>query len=401
MLDRDNRRASRAGRNRPADARVVLLDPAGWGSFATWGAALHHRGLQVLRVADSGRGVLGAAYRLRDRWLLGSPPVQTGAPVAITRALMDELLAPPTVDLHCSEDLLPAIGAVTTLPSGGPIGRVPAALWHLLGDKLAMTEFAEGLGLAVPRTTAEHDGTFPYVVKCKSGSAGGGVRLVNDQSELESARCELDPDHEGALFYQEPFTAAVVNAGGVARDGRLLVSAVYLAKPSPDDPLGPPEVFEILDLPGLQDELERLIEALGYTGIFCVDYVMTDDGRWGMVDVNSRAFGGWLALQVAGLDFLGAYLSLFDLGPEPRGQALPVGLELDDRLRLRQGIEAFGPLGAEWWRSLRAIRAASRATGPRYASLLATRSTVSLVTRGGRLVAQRLRGGPNGSDGAS
>jgi len=386
MLDRDNGRVSRAGRNRLADARVVLIDPAGWGSFATWGAALHHRGLQVLRVADSGRGVLGAAYRLRDRWLLGSPPVHLDTPVAITRALMDELLAPPTVDVHCSEDLLPAIGAVTTLPSGGPLGRVPAQLWHLLGDKLAMTEFAVGLDLAVPRTTAAHDGTFPFVVKRKNGSAGGGVRVVNDQAELEAARRELDPEHDDALFYQEPFTAAVVNAGGVARDGRLIVSAVYLAKPAPDDPLGPPEVLEILDLPGLHDELAALLGALEYTGVFCVDYVMTDDGRWGMVDVNSRAFGGWLALQIAGLDIVGAYLSLFGMAPEPGLALLEPGRELDDRIRLRPGPGGVGVVGAEWRRSLRAIRAAAEVTGPRYAAMLAARSTAAAATAAARRV---------------
>jgi len=43
-------------------------------------------------------------------------------------------------------------------------------------------------------------------------------------------------------------------------------------------------------------------------------------------------------------------------------------------------------VGAEWRRSLRAIRAAAEVTGPRYAAMLAARSTAAAATAAARRV---------------
>jgi hypothetical protein len=60
---------------------------------------------------------------------------------------------------------------------------------------------------------------------------------------------------------------------------------------------------------------ERLLGALGYTGMFCLDFVGAEVGGPLLVDLNPRVFGSWAALQRAGVDLVTAYMYAHDLHP--------------------------------------------------------------------------------------
>ena len=57
----------------------------------------------------------------------------------------------------------------------------------------------------------------------------------------------------------------------------------------------------------------RFISAIGYSGVFALNWVKGDDEVPRLIDFNPRIFGSWSMLQELGVDVLGAYLCLLGL----------------------------------------------------------------------------------------
>jgi hypothetical protein len=60
-----------------------------------------------------------------------------------------------------------------------------------------------------------------------------------------------------------------------------------------------------------------LLEDTGYTGAFCVDLIQNETGQSWFLELNARIFGSWMGLQLAGVNFVGAYQYAFDIGEKP------------------------------------------------------------------------------------
>ena len=356
-------------------ARIVMLDLDSWDGLGEWGSSLRQHGLPVVRVVRPRRR-WRIIRRLLDRWQFGASPVEvTGAPGRDPRVL--DVLAPPTVDVQGPETQLGAMDEL--LPEDSPakdlLRRVPDAIGQeTLYDKWRMTQLAIQHGLQVPGSwTHAPPDTFPLVVKGRISAGGQDVEVVRNSQELDDALSRMQQRDNGGVFVQQVFDGPVLNAAGVAKNGVLLVHAVYEASPAPHDPFGPPVTLCVLDRPDILVELRGLIGALGYTGIFCIDYVQDTRNRIGMVDFNPRVFGGWLQLQLAGIDFIGAYRHSLDLAPTPAFHPLAPGTTLEVQLLApradRPGEAAHGAR-----QSLRAIRGAARVTGWRFAALKSTRA---------------------------
>jgi hypothetical protein len=364
--------------------RLVLLDLDGWESFAAWAPAVRRRGMRVARVSTARRGLRRLAWAVLDPLLYG-PSAGRVSDQVVPRGLVQELLAEPTVDIVAGEETMADLREDPGLPVGGPLGRVPdLERQSLLYDKLALTEFARGLGVGVPGTwsTPPAD-VLPLLVKARLGAGGRDVRLVTEGSELAAAVADLDPGGEGRLLFQEMFTGAVLNASGVARDGRILVSALCRVRPRDEDPFGPHRgAMEVVDDPQVGRDLATLVAALEYTGPFCVDFVRSADGRLGLIDFNPRVFGGWLPLERAGVGILDAYLSIFGLAPEPTPRVLAPGTLLWDRLGPRPDVADWEQWAVEARYSVDVIRSTAAITGPVYAGLAVARATRTLLTQG-------------------
>ena len=377
---------------------VVLVDLDDWRSFATMGAALRRRGVRVSRVARRRGGLRGSLRHLLDRVVLGEWPVLLGAGEATdpSRVLSEVLSASPD-DVHASEEFMAAAFSAPGPTASDLVGRVPnEELRTILYDKLLMTRHAEDLGLSVPLTwSAPPEGRFPVMVKGRSGAGGLSVRVATDPATLDAAIEELAHGGWDEVFFQEVCPGRLINVGGVARDGEVIVSVSYAATPRADDPLGPPEWLEVVDVPRLCDELGQLVASLRYTGVFCVDY-MVDDGdhdgsaRLAMIDVNSRAFGAWLALQLAGADILGAYLSILGVEGEPAGTTIAAGTAVDCRMLPRLGQSDLSSVAREGRRAGRAIAESLDAVGARRVAVMAVQASILVGAEAGRVVVSRL-----------
>jgi len=190
---------------------------------------------------------------------------------------------------------------------------------------------------------------------------------VTVPDDVPAVVAELAGGDPASVFAQQPVVGRLVSVGGVARAGAVLVAAGYLAIPSDRDPHGPSARIEVVDEPRALAAAARLLEELGYSGLFCLDFIVDERGEAVLIDLNPRVFGSWLALQAAGVDLLGAYLAVLSGGPPPAVHPIPVG-EVRDVLALRPlPMSSWSALRSQLGSAVSALRAGRPHAGRRWA----------------------------------
>lgn len=355
--------ASRVGTRRT----VVFGETIPWGGFEQLAAALRRHGVRVELLAcppvrrrgalrRAPRRLLFNAVHTVLRWDGGAAPVDVRAAVP--------LLGPHVAAVEAADEVAAALQSAGVTDRGPQLRRIgPGQDEGLLYDKLAMTRFAERLGLVVPRTwdRLEDAPDGPLVVKRRLGAGGQGVRSVASWAEAAAARQELAPD-PSEVFAQELFTGPVAHVAGVARAGEALQAAAYRSEAALGDRLGPPAVVTVIDEPALLAAAGTLLAALAFNGTFCLDFVQDEKtGAWALIDVNSRIWGSWTALQRAGLDVVGAYLQVLGVArPEPIAARARPGAVFSGNPSRPTGRVGFVAAGRE-------LRDVARLLGPRWA----------------------------------
>ena len=185
-------------------------------------------------------------------------------------------------------------------------------------DKRWQAEAAEKAGLTAPKTwsdVADVD-RFPILVKPILGGGGEGIKIARSRGDLEQIIAAQTPADEPT--YAQQFVAGrTIQVGGVAKSGIPIVISAYVGEPYPDSPFGQIGTFRLLDLPKEESAVAALLADTGYTGAFCVDLIQDGTGRSWFLELNARLFGSWMGLQLAGVNFVGAYQYAFGLGPKP------------------------------------------------------------------------------------
>lgn len=358
-----------------ASPRVVLVDLDHWDAFASFAPSLRRRGVRVVRIAGPRGRRHPALARVVDRMVFGRPGPTVDARTSAADAVR-LVIGAPTVDVLGAEGDIETLRETVPWSEHPVAARVPdPAHVRLLFDKLAMTRFADTIPVPTPRTWEQAPGdVLPLVVKGLSGAGGQAVRIARTSRGVEAAVSELAPVVSRGLFYQELCEGVLTNVGGVADRGRIVTSCCYRAIPADDDPLGPPEVVELVECSAITDSLAPLLEALSYSGMFCIDYIVRPDGSAALIDFNPRIFGGWLALQTAGVDLLGAYLSLLGLAPTPPPTPPSIGVRRDVRLIPRSGARTWREWGARMLHSVRQFQRVTPVTGAGFGAAMGLRA---------------------------
>lgn len=310
-----------------ARARVVIVDVHASDSFREFAAALHRAGVDVVHVRPPYAGACGPVKRAVDS--LGAPVVDLPAPLesddASAVALRRTLLAAPTVDVHATEPVLAALSRTPEWHANPALVALrPGLTLDQVADKWEVAQIARDAGVRVPEASRElRSDRFPAVVKGRLGAGGQFVRIVEDQQSLEQAATEFRAD--GVEPYVERFHPHGNGLGtaGVARDGELLCVGSFERLTSPDQPLQPAVAIRAYHDAAAEEATRRLVDALGYTGIVCLNFVPDDDGHPLLIDVNLRIFGAWVTLDELGVPILASYLDLLGVGPA----APPVSLD--------------------------------------------------------------------------
>lgn len=365
--------------------RVLMVDDEARESFRELASALRTAGVSVVRAAPANAPRLSFAGRIAD-WLIFGPTSRTKSALTdssrASRAERQALLDPPTRDVHAPEHVAANLAAT---PEWSALAKVrPDLDPTLIYDKLATTQFAEGLGIGVPRTwRSPESAQYPVVVKARHGFGGRNVRMAYDASELTDAWTSLSALEPRGAFVQEFIPGGVTSTGGVAFRGEVLTVGAWNVFPHPNEPLGPPASVTMVDDSAAIESTRRLVQALGYTGMFNLNFVHDRNGMPLLIDLNCRVFDSWQAVSDGGLDMLGTYLSALagrtrvSLPTLRLGETFPVV-----RMSYVTG-ESWTELAASVARTTRVVWHRRKAVGPRW--FVATQLRVA-----SRLVAQSM-----------
>ncbi len=304
----------------------MIVDVHASDSFREFAAALRRHGVDVLhlRPAYTGRG--RRLKRAIDE--LAGPITPLYSPISSadlrTVALRREILAPPTVDVHAIEPVMAQLSQTPEWQANPDLNK----LAHGIGlasvlDKWEVAQLAKSFGVAVPDSWPEFPReTFPVVVKGRLGAGGVWVRVAHDEEALRTAVAELSVDGARLYFERYHHSATGLGTAGVSRHGEVLVCGAFERQPSPDEPLAPAVAIRAYHHEAAIEASEKLIGALGYTGIFCLNFVPDSDGSPLLIDVNLRTFGAWVTLDELGVPILDTYLQL--IGTKVRAAPLRI-----------------------------------------------------------------------------
>jgi predicted ATP-grasp superfamily ATP-dependent carboligase len=177
-------------------------------------------------------------------------------------------------------------------------------------DKLALLGAAEAAGLGPPATVVcesaavarrhARDLGFPLIVKPARSFLRDGDRLRQQSARVASSELDLQNlDEFGTPFLLQRYESApVVSCSGVIDANRLLAFAVARYVRTWPVAAGPSCSSVTIEPPaGLRNRIERLVQAIGWRGIFQVQLLELDGGP-ATLDFNARIFGS-LELAVA------------------------------------------------------------------------------------------------------
>jgi len=177
-------------------------------------------------------------------------------------------------------------------------------------DKVKLVESAVGAGLSIPETSvcadldeavaaAERFG-FPAVLKpCRTvfRDADETRHVASALVDAQSLEARLAEAGLPCLI-QRREQGSIMSVGGVFADGRLLATACSRYLRTWPAEAGPVSFSQSIDAPeGLLDAISRLLEVLGWEGIFELELIERGEGDYAVLDFNPRIYGS-LALAV-------------------------------------------------------------------------------------------------------
>ncbi len=331
------------------DHRVVMAYNESWGAAITFGGALRHRQVDVVR-----HTVPGISRKQRVRQSLESlcfsasvfdlrETVSGAIDVGSIPALVDHAW-----DVQMTERVAERVLASPQWRALPELSKTdPAVDEDILIDKALTMSWAQQHGIPVPETYAavgmsDLAGCYPVVVKHPVGYGGKWVAVCSDAEQVAATLREWDSTFDEVIF-QEFIDGPMVNVGGVAEKGRILTAAAYVPTQAADSPTGPPVSVRLVPGEAALESSTRLVETLGLRSIFCFNFVQDAAGVPKLIDVNARVFGSWCGLQTAGVDILGNYLYELGLRQQPSPRSVRLGVDFPVEVLLGEGL----------WRGLR------------------------------------------------
>jgi predicted ATP-grasp superfamily ATP-dependent carboligase len=291
-----------------------------------------------------------SAFAARSRATAGTVPVPDAGPdpEGFVKALAEaaDRLRVAAVVPGTETSLTVLAGREADFPDGVVLGVPPREIVERAVDKSLLAELASDAGMKVPEThtvaRAHVDGiTYPAVVKPVTSSVlvDGAVRLgwvrkIGSAAELRAALEWMPGD---ALIVQ-PFLDGTLSAScGVFWEGELLCVEHQAARRIWPPDCGVSSFAETVPAdPELEQRIAALLRAIGWSGIFELQYIRRPDGDY-VIDLNTRFYGS-LALAVrSGLNLPAIWLDLL-LGRAPRIGTYRVGVRYRSEQRDARAI---------------------------------------------------------------
>jgi predicted ATP-grasp superfamily ATP-dependent carboligase len=207
-------------------------------------------------------------------------------------------------------------------------------------DREVLAASAAAAGLSPPesiRCTGPQEGIaaartlgFPVILKSlHTVQVRGSTVQQAPPSRSSATEPELEAAlaaHEDTFLVQRTERGAPLSFAGVIADDRLLAVAVARYRRTWPPDAGNVAFAETVDPPAALPEMVRkLMVDIGWEGIFELELIQTDDGRFVPIDLNPRPYGS-MALAVAAGAPLAAIWCDWLLGREPRAVSARPGI---------------------------------------------------------------------------
>lgn len=267
-------------------------------------------------------------------------------------------------------------------------------------DRLAVAATAAGIATPAaavcdgPReaAAAAHAFGYPVLVKPKLAVAERAGQLLHDSTGLAANETQVREFQRqlGVCIVQQRIIGPVVSLAGVSTDRALLGSVLIRHHRTWPPRAGSASFVESIDAdPGLNGRVQALVQAIGWRGVWQLQFIEGADGVLHAIDFNPRPFGCMGVAEAAGVPLMALWCD-FLLARRPSPTTAPVAARPGVRWRM-EDLDARNIL----WQLRRGCeREAFLATLPRRGTAHAYfrwRDPLPLVMRAAELGARRWR----------
>jgi D-aspartate ligase len=310
---------ARAVRSRARPSRVLLTDAQDRSSLAGC-RSLSRAGYSVDALATS-RPAAAHWSRFCDRRLQACDPRQDQARFVaeltdIVRARSYQLLVTGS-----DVSLLAISRHRERIEPFVEVGLPPAEVVERCVSKPALLRAAARVGLDSPETEVCADEAearlaarrfgFPVVLKPRSSVFGRNGAVTQRGSLIvwdEGSLADLWPEYGAPSLIQRCVDGSVLSFSGVAAEGRLLTYGVSRYGRTWPPEGGSVSFAETIPPPAdLRRKVNDLIAALGWQGVFELELIHRQDGRFAAIDFNPRLFGSLELITRAGAPLTAAW----------------------------------------------------------------------------------------------
>lgn len=170
-----------------------------------------------------------------------------------------------------------------------------------LANKAVSTEMAREAGVAVPEVygSADEVRRYPVVLKTVMGNSAKGVFFPKTNDEL----LRLMEAHKGEKMLLEEWIGGTDYSVDCVRWDGFCKTSVYHALVTKTDGGGTTTQREMVDMPRLEAEAMKLLEAVDFHGVCGLDFRYDPaSGRMAYIETNARFTGGLATPVAAGFD---------------------------------------------------------------------------------------------------
>lgn len=152
--------------------------------------------------------------------------------------------------------------------------------------------------------------SFPFILKPERGGGGWGVSIINNPKDILEKWKSFDRDkHNNKLFAQQYINGSLYCYGVLCSNGKILASNCFQTLRHH----GTSCFRRGLVVEEIESQAEKLFQHLHWTGVCQCDYMLDNEGRAYLIDVNPRFWGSTAQGLASGINF--PYL-LYLLGTE-------------------------------------------------------------------------------------
>ena len=234
-------------------------------------------------------------------------------------------------------------------------------------DKALLTELAAASGLRTPPTERVVRGDakavgafgFPAVVKPLRSRVKNPDGTVSTYSarwvtpdQTEQALDSLG-DREGLV--QPYIPGDLISVSGVSWGGELVCALHQVSIRIWPVPVGGSAYAETIP-PNLQLErgVGRLLQRLGWSGLYQLQFIRNSRGEHFLIDLNPRVYGSLALATAAGLNLPGIWTDLL-LGRRPEGAGYRVGVRFRQEENDARALARLLLMGGSRWHALRGL----------------------------------------------